>query len=63
MAACEWCWQEAATRVFHGGGSVAQEYERVRREQDELGLKARCPMARSRRWGGPAERDDETKND
>jgi len=47
MSACEWCWEEANRRTLLLGGSVAQRYEEVRREQDDMGERALCPMAKS----------------
>jgi len=55
MAACEWCWGEAFKReMADTSKSQAEHYEAVRREQDEMGDKARCPMARSVARPAPA---------
>ena len=57
MAACEWCWEEANRQMLLLGGSVAQRYEEVRREQDAMGKHALCQMARSAAGGCVEESD------
>ena len=47
MTACEWCWREASRLTLLSGKSTAELYEEVRREQDDIGERALCPMARS----------------
>ena len=47
MSACEWCWKKARDQAYHAGASVAEMYALILKEQEQLGLNAKCPDARA----------------
>mgnify|MGYP001606685889 CR=1 FL=1 len=44
---CEWCWNAANERVMSRGGSTVVHYEEILREQNAMGEKASCTVARA----------------